>query len=201
MTLSIHAPLDVKLPTDKMSDEEFFDFCMVNKKLQIERDKHGNIIIMPPTTGESGYYEKKVTGRVDRYEEDYNGVSFGSNAGFKLPNGATRAPDASWISNERWSMLTEKDLKKFMPVVPDFVIEVRSETDRLKPVQEKMQEWIENGVRLGWLIDPKTQKTYIYREDSSVEIVKGFDKTLSGENVMPEFEFNLTLLKIPPFKK
>lgn len=193
--------LTIRQHSENMTDEEFFNFCIENKELRIERDQHGNIIIMPPTTGESGYYEKKATAKMDNYEVNYSGVSFGSNAGFKLPNGATRAPDACWISNERWSTLTKADVKKFMPVVPDFIIEIRSETDRLKPLQTKMHEWIENGVRLGWLIDPKTKITHIYRKNGSIEIIEGFDKTLSGEDVMPEFEFDLGLLKMPDFKK
>jgi len=195
MTLSIHAPLDVKLPTEKMSEQEFMDFCIANRKLRIERDKHGNIIIMPPLTGNSGYREDEVAVEIKIWHRKIHiGMAYGSNTGFILPNGAMRSPDASWTSPERWSTLTDKQKDEFLPVVPDFVIEVRSKTDGLKPLKNKMEEWMENGVRLAWLIDPKNKTTYIYREDGTSDIVKGFDKTLSGEDVAVGFELDLNLL-------
>jgi len=120
--------------------------------------------------------------------------------GFKLPSGATRSPDACWISNERWGTLSRKDTEKFLPIVPNFVIEVRSRTDSLTKLKAKMQEWIDNGVSLGLLIDPKNKTSYIYRENGSIEIIEGFDKTLSGEDLMPGFEFDLGLLQIPGLK-
>jgi len=197
MTISINTPVELDFSAGKMTEEEFITFCAANPELQIEQDQYQNVIVMPPVYGESGYCEKKATGKLDLYEENFGGVSFGPSSGFRLPNGATRCADACWVSDERWSTLTEKQKKKFFPVVPDFVIEVRSETDRLKTLKAKMQEWMENGTRLGWLIDPKTKKTHIYREDDSVEIVEGFDKILSGEDIVPGFKFNLKRLKMP----
>jgi len=199
MTLSIHAPLDVNLPTEKMSDEEFMDFCMANKKLRIERDKHGNITIMPPLTGKSGYREDEVVVEIKIWHRKIkSGMAYGSNTGFILPNGATRSPDASWTSQERWNKLTEEEKDQFLPVVPDFVIEVRSKSDGLRQLKDKMEEWLENGVRLAWLIDPKNKTTYIYRADGTSGVVKGFDKILSGEDVAVGFELDLNLLSKKP---
>ena len=197
MTISINTPVELDFSAGKMTEEEFITFCAANPELQIEQDQYQNVIVMPPTYGESGYCEKKATSKLDDYEEKFNGVSFGPNSPFRLPNGATRCADACWVSDERWNRLTDNEKKKFFPVVPDFVIEVRSDTDRLKTVKAKMQEWMENGTRLGWLIDPKTKKTHIYREDDSVEIVEGFDKVLSGEDIAPGFKFDLKRLKMP----
>jgi len=185
-------------PTGKMSEEEFRAFCAANPDLRIEQDQDQNVIVMPPTHGDSGFYEKQAIVRVGNYELNYKtGVSFSSSTGFKLPNGATRSPDACWISMECWSTLTVEDKQDFLPVVPDFVIEIRSSSDTLKKLQDKMQEWIDNGVRLAWLIDPKKQQVTIYRENSEPEIVEGFENILSGEEVMPGFEFDLKLLQLP----
>jgi len=197
MTISINPTAEIDITAGKMSEAQFLDFCAENPELQIEQDQYQNVIIMPPVYGESGYFENKASSRVERYEESHGGLSFSPNTGFKLPNGATRVPDASWVSTERWAALTPEDKKKFLRVAPDFIVEVRSETDRLKTVKAKMREWIENGVRLAWLIDPKTKTTHIYRENGSIEIVEGFEKVLSGEEVMPDFEFDLKLLRMP----
>lgn len=196
MTETITKPLaDVELLTAIMSDEEFMHFCTINKKHRIERDKYGNIIIMPPLTGNSGNREFEVAVDVKIWQRRTGiGKALGSSSGFKLPNGAIRSPDASWTSQERLGILTEKQKDEFLPIVPDFIIEVRSKSDGLKQLKDKMEEWIENGVRLGWLIDPKSKTTYIYRENGTSEIVKGFDKKLSGEDVAVGFEFDLSLL-------
>ena len=114
-----------------------------------------------------------------------------------MANGAMRSPDACWISEERWSKVTPAQKKKFPPVVPDFIVEVRSPTDSLKGSRVKMEEWIKNGVQLGWLVDIKNKQVYIYRADGSIEIVKGFNGKLTGETVMPGFIFDLNGLKMP----
>ncbi len=184
--------------SENMTDKEFVAFCMANKDMRIERDKHRNIIIMSPLTGRSGYYETEVFTEVKLWTRKHaKGLALGSSSGFKLPNGAMRAPDACWISPERWATVTEADKDDFLPVVPDFIIEVRSKTDSLKKLQEKMLDWIENGVRLGWLIDPKHQNSHIYRNDGTIEMIEGFDKVLSGGEIMPHFELDLGLLKMP----
>jgi len=196
MTETITKPLvDVELLTAIMSDKEFMHFCTINKKHRIERDKYGNIIIMPPLTGNSGNREFEVAVDVKIWQRGIGtGKALGPSSGFKLPNGAIRSPDASWTSQERLDVLTEQQKDEFLPIVPDFIIEVRSKSDGLKQLKDKMEEWMENGVRLAWLIDPKNKTTYIYREDGTSDIVKGFDKTLSGEDVAVGFELDLSLL-------
>lgn len=182
---------------EDMTDEEFLHFCMVNKKMRIERDKNRNIIIMPPLTGSSSHPDGEVFVEVKLWTRKNKGVAFNSTIGYKLPNGAVRSPDASWINPEIWSTVTKEDKEKFLPIVPDFVIEVRSKSDGLKRLKAKMQEWMNNGVRLAWLINPKDQNTIIYRENGSIEIIEGFDKKLYGEDIMPEFELDLKLLEMP----
>lgn len=196
MAETIASPLtDMNLPTVIMSDEEFMHFCSINKKHRIERDKYGNIIIMPPLTGNSGLREFEVAGEVRAWSRKRGiGKALGSSSGFKLPSGAIRSPDASWTSQERLNVLTETQKDEFLPIVPDFVIEVRSKSDGLKQLKDKMEEWMENGVRLAWLIDPKNNTTYIYRENGTSDVVKGFDKRLSGEDVAVGFELDLGLL-------
>lgn len=181
-----------------MTDSEFMDFCMANKRMRIERDQNQNIIIMPPLTGFSSYYEGETYAELRNWtRKNKFGVAFNSSIGFKLPNGATRMPDACWISPEKWADVTEEDMDKFLTVVPDFVIEVRSKTDSLKRLQDKMLEWIENGVRLAWLINPKDKQSIIYRKNGDIETINGFENILNGEDIVPGFEFDLGILKMP----
>lgn len=141
---------------EELTDDELYEFCVLNKGLRIERDRGQNIIIMAPVGGNSGFFEKELIFEVESWvRESQSGYSFSSSTGFLLPNGAMRSPDACWVSEERWSVLTEQQKQKFPPVVPDFIVEIRSETDALKAVQAKMQEWVKNGVRLAWLLDSK----------------------------------------------
>lgn len=184
---------------DNMTDDEFFEFCVANKDLRIERDPDKKIIIIVPVGPESGFYEGKAFTKLDIWNEQSGseGLTFSPSTGFKLKNGATRAADASWVSLERWEKLSAEQKKKFLPIAPDFAIEIRSKTDKLKKLKAKMLEWIENGVRLAWLIDPVEQKTYIYRADGSIEIVEGFERELSGEDVLKGFVFDLRLLRLP----
>jgi Uma2 family endonuclease len=182
----------------EFTDDELYEFCAINKGLRIERDKNQNIIIMAPVGGKSGFFEKDVIFEVESWVRSTGrGYSFSSSTGFLLPSGAMRSPDACWVSEERWGQLTEEQKQKFPPVVPDFVVEIRSQTDALKGVQSKMEEWIENGVRLGWLLDMKHKQAFIYRANGSVEQVDGFNQILSGEGVMPEFKLDLTRLQQP----
>lgn len=184
---------------DNMTDDEFFEFCVANKDLRIERDPDKKIIIIAPVDPESGFYEGKAFTKLDIWNEQSGseGLTFSPSTGFKLKNGATRAADASWVSLERWEKLSAEQKKKFLPIAPDFAIEIRSKTDKLKKLKAKMLEWIENGVRLAWLIDPVEQKTYIYLADGSIEIVEGFERELSGEDVLKGFVFDLRLLRLP----
>lgn len=178
-----------------LNDEQFYQLCQENPDIKIERDTKGNLIIMPPTGGETGNRNFSVLGQLWAWVEANPelGLGFDSSTEFNLPNGGDRSPDAAWVSLERWLSLTPEQKKRFPPICPDFVIELRSESDRLIKLQEKMQEYIASGLRLGWLIDPKNKVVEIYRQGSPVEVLRS-PATLSGENVLPGFV--LTLLKI-----
>ena len=178
--------------TPEMTDDEFFDFCQANKPNRIERTKNREIIIMEPVGGESGYYENNVSYHLTSWNVKRKvGLVFSPSTGFTLPSGAIKSADAAFLRLETWAAVPLSDRKKFAHVCPDFIIEIRSESDSLNELLEKMTEWIEDGVRLGWLIDPKEKKAYIFRANSHVEEVNGFDKTLSGENVLEGFELLL----------
>ncbi len=183
---------------NNLTNDELFEFCMLNRALHIERDAAQNIIIMAPVGGNSGFYEKDLIFAIESWVREHkSGYSFSSSTGFLMPNGAMRSPDACWISEARWSTLTDAQKQKFPPIVPDFVVEIRSRSDALKGLKAKMEEWIENGVRLAWLIDAKNEQVFIYRADGSIEIVKGFDGVLNGEHVMSGFAFDLGQLRMP----
>ncbi|MEP7107987.1 MAG: Uma2 family endonuclease [Ferruginibacter sp.] len=181
---------------DDMSDEEFFDFCQQNPDLRMERDHNKQIYVMAPTGYYTGGLSSDIFGELYIWnKKSKTGKVFDSSTGFTLPDGAVFSPDASWISNEKISLLSEEEKNKFAPVCPDFVIELKSPSDRLKNVKEKMLKWIENGAQLAWLIDPENKKVFIYREDGSVAIVQGFNNKLSGGNVLPGFELDLQVLQ------
>lgn len=180
---------------DNMSDAAFARFCQKNKDLRIERDKHRKVIVMPPVHADTGRKESEAQGRLFIWNlQTKLGKVFSSSTGFTLPNGAMRSADAAWIALEKWESLPMDERKSFARIVPDFVIEIRSASDRLRKVEEKMEEWLENGARLGWLIDLQGEQTFIYRKGQPRETVFGLDKTLSGEGVLPDFEFSLTVL-------
>jgi Uma2 family endonuclease len=181
---------------DGMTDQEFFDFCQEYENLKIERDAQGNILIMAPTGSDTGHKNIKITARLQMWaEKDGTGLAFDNNTGFTLPNHAMRSPDTAWLTLQKWNQLTVEQKEGFAPVCPDFVMELRSKTDRLKESRDKMEEWIANGCRLAWLIDPTEEKAYIYRPDREVETVASFDAKLSGEEVLAGFELDLSILK------
>ena len=179
---------------DEMDDKAFYKFCRRNDHLRFERNPDGTILIMPNTGGKTGIRNTKIVSRLDIWSESFGGKVFDSSTAFKLPNFATRSPDAAWISDERWNNLTEDEQERFPPIAPDFVVELMSASDTLKKAQEKMHEYIENGVQLAWLIQPSSQTVFIYRADGTISKVIDFNNKLSGENVLPEFEFSLKLL-------
>jgi Uma2 family endonuclease len=184
--------LDVQ-PID-LTDEQFFKLCQANRDLRFERSADGELTIMAPVTGRSGYRNLKLSQQLANWADTNDlGVGFDSSTGFKLPNGADRSPDASWMQLERWNALTEEQKDSFIPLAPDFAVELRSKTDALKTLQSKMQEYIDNGTRLGWLIDPKNRRVEIYRSGQDVEIFES-PITLSGEDVLPGFVLSLALL-------
>ncbi len=185
VTLNLH-------PVLELTDDQFYELCQANRDLRLERSATGEIIIMPPAGGETGHRNIKLAFQLEAWSSQNDlGLAFDSSTGFKLPNGAERAPDASWIKCDRWSSLNSEQKRKFPPLCPDFVIELRSETDSIKTLQSKMQEYIDNGAKLGWLIDPKTQKVEIYRPGKQVEILQN-PATLSGEDVLPGLVLNLS---------
>jgi Uma2 family endonuclease len=179
-------------PNIIVSDEQFFDFCQVNRDFRIERNHLGELLIMPPTGSETDERNFNLTGQLWIWtKQDGTGVGFGSSAGFTLPNGAVRSPDAAWIKKVRWEAIPLEQRKKFAPICPEFVVELRSETDNLKTLQEKMAEYIANGTELGWLIDRKQHKVFIYRPEQAVEELDN-PSTLSGEDILPEFILDLS---------
>lgn len=185
--------LTLNIPsTLKLTDEQFYQLCLANRDLRLELTAQGELIVMPPTGGGTGKRNIKISTQLEIWSSQNNlGVTFDSSTGFKLPNGATRSPDASWVSKERWESLTSQQQEQFPPLCPDFVVELRSPSDALAELRDKMQEYLENGSRLGWLIDPQTQQSEIYRTNQEVEIMRSAT-TLSGEDVLPGFVLNLT---------
>ena len=179
------------LPTLELTDDQFYNLCQHNRDLRIERTANGELIIMAPVGGEGGWRNSKLTQQVGNWEDtNTQGLAFDSSTGFKLPNGADRSPDAAWVKRERWDALTPEQKRKFPPLCPDFVIELRSETDSLQALQAKMQEYIDNGTQLGWLIDPKNQRVEIHRPGQPTEVLQN-PETLSGEDVLPGFVLDL----------
>ncbi|MCC5623778.1 Uma2 family endonuclease [Nostoc sp. CHAB 5715] len=178
-------------PVLELTDEQFFQLCQANRDLRFERTATGELIIMPPTGGETGNRNAGLTAQLWIWNEQNKlGIAFDSSTGFKLPNGADRSPDASWLRLERWNALTQEQQTKFIPLSPDFVVELLSPSDSLKVAQEKMREYIDNGVRLGWLINRKSRQVEIYRQGQEVEVLES-PVTLSGEDVLQGFILNI----------
>ncbi len=184
-------PLSLKINTKSWTDDEYFAFCQKHQDLRIETNKQGDLIVMPPTGAETGDKNSELNYQLRGWAKK-NGIgkTFDSNTEFKLPNGANRSPDATWILKERYYALPLEQRQKFPPICPDFVIELRSKSDRLKPIQDKMAEYIECGVRLGWLIDPYLKQVHIYRKNGEIEILDS-PKSVLGEDVLEDFEMDL----------
>ena len=182
--------------SDDMTDEEFFHFCTQNRNLRIERDANGQIYIMPPTGLDTGAFNSDINTDLSIWNrKNKTGKVFDSSTGFTLPDRAVFSPDAAWISNEKISKLTKEQRNIFAPICPDFVIELKSKSDTIPELQNKMLKWIENGCKLAWLLIPEKEEAHIYRSNGNIEIVKGFNKKLSGENILPGFELDLSILK------
>jgi Uma2 family endonuclease len=183
--------LDVK--STRLTDEQFFELCSANRDLRFERSVDGELIIMAPTGWGTGNKNAELGIDLGIWNRQTRlGKVFDSSTGFRLPNGADRSPDASWVSKDRLEALNA-DPAKFLPLAPDFVVELRSENDTLKPLRTKMQEYVDNGVRLGWLIDPKNRRVEIYRLGQEVEVLES-PVSLSGEDVLPGFKLDLSPL-------
>jgi Uma2 family endonuclease len=178
----------------ELTDEQFEQIAATNQNLRLERTAKGELVIMPPTGGETGERNLDVEGQLWLWNRQTRlGRAFNSCTGFKLPNGATRSPNASWVTQAQWNALIPQQRKKFPPLCPDFVVELLSETDELEETQAKMQEYLDHGIRLGWLIDPTTQQVEIYRSDRAIEVLQS-PTTLSGEDVLPGFILDLQLI-------
>ncbi len=187
-------PLSIDLSTIHLTDDQFYQLCITNSDLRLERTKEGVLIVMPPVGGESGNRELELGVDLAIWNRRTRlGKVFSSSTIFKLPGGGDRSPDAAWIELSRWEALTPEQRAKFPPIAPDFILELRSRTDSLQLLQAKMREYINCGVRLGWLIDPKSQRVEIYRAGGDVE-TRTLPTVLSGEDVLPDFE-----LAIDPF--
>lgn len=184
--------MEVELGTPRtFSDEEFLEFCRRNPDARIERDSTGEIIIMAPSYTETGGMNASISYFVMHWARmDKTGRAFESSTGFTLPNRALRSPDASWVSNERWQALSDEERSGFAKICPDFVVELRSSSDSLPKVKAKMDEYIENGSLLGWLIDPIERRVHIYRPNQNVEILND-PREVSGEPVLPGFVVQL----------
>jgi Uma2 family endonuclease len=181
-------PLRVNLPTSApMNHEQFYEFCLANRNLRIERTISGDVVIMSPAFSDTGNRNFNLAAQLWNWtEQDGMGIGFDSSAGFTLPNGAIRSPDASWMKLERWNALTAEQKASFAPICPDFIVELRSSSDTLTSLQDKMQEYLENGALLGWLIDRKNRTVQIYRPNREVEILDN-PKAVSGDPELPGF--------------
>lgn len=175
-----------------ITDEQFYLLCQANPDLRIERSATGELIIMPPTGGDGDARSLSVGAQLWIWNEQSQlGIAFDSSTGFRLPNGADRSPDAAWVAKDRWDKLSPEQRRQFPPLCPDFVIEVRSASDDLKPIQNKMNEYITNGAKLGWLIDPSNRCIEVYEPDEEVEIL--YNPTyISADPILPKFRLNLS---------
>lgn len=180
-------PFKLSVRRVKLTEEQFALLCQENRDVRFELTAQQELVIMPPAGSETGWRNGRLTYRLIAWSDvDSTGLAFDSSTGFTLPNGAIRSPDVSWVQRARWDALTQEQREKFAPLCPDFVVELRSRTDRLADLQEKMQEYLDNGARLGWLLDPIDTRVYVYRPGQSVEMRENPD-TLSGDPVLPGF--------------
>jgi len=179
-------------PAIALDGDSLFDFCQLNSHLRVERTAKGELIIMSPTGSETGNRNFRLIQQLANWtDKDGTGIGFDSSSGFVLPNGATRSPDASWVNLTKWNSLSDLQKAKFAPICPDFVVEIKSPSDDLEILKDKMQEYLDNGSSLGWLIDRSARQVYIYRSGRSVEILDN-PGTIEGETLLVGFELDLT---------
>ncbi|MGB3535932.1 MAG: Uma2 family endonuclease [Microcoleaceae cyanobacterium] len=191
LTVNTSGAIELKI---NLTDEQFWQLCRDNDDLQFERTATGELIIMSPTGSETGERNSDLNFQLRSWNRQYElGKVFDSSSGFKLPNGADRSPDASWIKLERWNALTAAEREKFAPLCPDFVVELMSPNDTLIKTQNKLQEYMENGAQLGWLINRKQKQIEIYRPQQQPEILTSPD-TVSGEDILPGFVLDLSTI-------
>ncbi|WP_448561214.1 Uma2 family endonuclease [Trichothermofontia sp.] len=181
-------------PTLELTDAVFEQLCRQNPDLRLERTAQGELIAMAPAGSETGYQNLSLSAQLWQWNQQTKlGIAFDSSAGFTLPNGAIRSPDAAWINASRWHALTPEQRRRFAPLCPDFVLELKSPGDDLSTLQAKLQEYMENGAQLGWLVDPEARQVYCYRPGQTVQVCDRPD-TLAGEPVLPNFAMDFTLI-------
>ena len=186
-------PITLSFKNVALTDDQFYQLCQDNENWQLEKNAQGELIIMPPVGGLSGKRESDLNADLVIWNRQTQlGQVFSSSTIFTLPSGAKRSPDVAWVKSDRWESLTLEEQEKFPPLCPDFVIELRSRTDSLSQLQEKMQEYLDSGLQLGWLINPQAQEVEIYRPNQAVEIVQ-LPTILSGEKVLPGFILEISL--------
>lgn len=191
---AVALPLVLDLSRVHLTDEQFYQLCVSNPEIPLERNAQGALIVMAPVVGDSGNHEMELGIDLGNWNRQSRlGKVFSSSTLFKLPGGGDRSPDAAWVELSRWQALTREERQKFPPIAPDFVLELRSRTDSLTALQEKMQEYLDSGVRLGWLFNPQDQQVEIYRQGQPKE-VRQLPTALSGEAVLPGF-----VLQVQPF--
>ena len=187
VTTELRVPFKLNVQAIRLTGEQFARLCHENPDLRLELTAQQELVIMAPTGSKTGRRNSRLTRHLDVWAEaDSSGTAFDSSTMFTLPNGAIRSPDASWVKQERWDALTEDQQEGFAPLCPDFVVELRSRTDNLSALHDKMREYLDNGARLGWLIDPTDKRVYIYRPSQPVEVLDN-PVTLSGDPVLPGF--------------
>ncbi len=185
------APLTLKMKGVGLSDEQFTQLVAENSDLRFEFTANKELVVMAPAGGETGRRNSRLNQRLANWtDQDGRGIAFDSSTGFVLPNGAKRSPDASWVTRERWDALSQKERDGFPPLCPDFVLELKSPSDSLSTLQDKMQEYLDNGARLGWLLDPKSRRIYSYRPDQRVEVLEQ-PKEVNGDPVLEGFVLRL----------
>ena len=196
----VQAPLQppallLQLPSElalQVTREQFAVLAAANRELRLERTATGKLIVNPPTGSETGYRNWNLAGELYLWWRNAGepGKAFDSSSGFQLPNGATRSPDTAWVRPDRWDALTVDQRKGFAPLCPDFVVELRSETDSLQDLRAKLHEYMDNGAQLGWLIDPQNQRVEVYRSGQEIEVLEN-PVTLSGEAILPRFTLSM----------
>jgi Uma2 family endonuclease len=183
--------LDLR-PVVSLTDEQFFELCRVNSELRIERTAEGEMSIMSPTGGETSRRNAQLISQLVSWaNQDRTGICFDSSGGFRLPTGAVRSPDAAWVNSERWENLSEQQREKFIPLCPDFIVELRSATDGLQELQAKMEEYVAGGVRLGWLIDPQERRVYVYGAGGRAEVLDN-PESVTGDPLLKGFVLQLS---------
>ena len=189
-TLTPPASLSLNLRALNLSAAQFEHVAADNPGLRLELTAEGELIAMPPTGTETGRRNSRITQRLMNWADGAGGVVFDSSTGFTLPNGAKRSPDAAWVKSERYDALTKVQKEGFAPVTPDFVLELRSPTDSLNVLEAKLEEYLANGARLGWLLDPQTRRVHVYRPGQAAELLED-PETVSGEDVLVGFELKV----------